>query len=54
MLKWLPTLLLAKQAVEVVAIRPNALSLWYTVPSGYSIILGVDPLAPVNIDYIPV
>ena len=52
MLNWLPTGLHAKRESKVAAIRLNALSRWHTVPSGHSTIL-VDPVAPVNIDYLP-
>ena len=53
MLNWLPTGLLAKRAAKVAAIKRNALSHWQTVLSGHSTILGLDPVAPVNIDYFP-
>ena len=45
-LNWLSTALLAKWAAKVAVIRLNALTRWDTAPSGHSIILGVDPLAP--------
>ena len=53
MLNWLSTVIFAKQVAKVVAIRLNALSRWHTVPSSHSIILWVDPVAPVHIGYLP-
>ena len=46
-------LLLAKQAATFASTSLNALSRWHIVSSGHSIILGVDPVTPVNIDYLP-
>ena len=53
MLNWLPTALLAKQVAKFVATRFNALSRQSIVPSDHSTILEFDPVAPVNIDYLP-
>ena len=53
MFSWHPTIFLAKQAAKIAAIRINALPFWHTVPSGHSTIMGVDPVAPVNMDFPP-
>ena len=45
--------LLIEQAAKFAAIRLNVLSRWNIAPSGYPYILKVDPVAPVNTDYIP-
>ena len=44
MLNWIPT--------TFAAARLNATSRWHIVPSGHSTIFMVDPVTPVNIDYL--
>ena len=53
MLNWLPTELLAKQVAKFTATRLNALSSWRLITSGCCSILGIDPVAPLDSDYLP-
>ena len=54
MLNWLPTVLPAKQVDKFTATRLSAVSPWRIVPYGHSSILEIDPVAPLDIDYLPV
>ena len=47
-------MLLAKQLAKFAVARLNARSCIRILPSGYFYTLEVDPMAPLNIDYIPV
>ena len=54
MLNWLPTELLAKRVAKFAAKRLSALSRWRNVPYGHSSILEIDPVAPLDFDYLSV
>ena len=50
MVNWFPNELFAKQVAKFPATRLNALSRWCIVPYGYSSILNIDPVAPLDIN----